>query len=40
MGIGSQDETAFAFEGDWRELTPILLSNLLLSIVTLGFYRF
>jgi uncharacterized membrane protein YjgN (DUF898 family) len=40
MGVGTQEETAFSFDGDWRELAPILLSNLMLSIVTLGFYRF
>ena len=40
MGIGTQDETAFSFDGDWRELAPILFTNLMLSIVTLGFYRF
>ncbi len=40
MGVGSQEETAFSFDGDWRELAPILFTNLMLSIVTLGFYRF
>ncbi len=40
MGIGTEEETAFAFDGDWRELAPILFTNLMLSIVTLGFYRF
>jgi uncharacterized membrane protein YjgN (DUF898 family) len=40
MGVGSQEETAFAFEGDWREFAPIIFTNLLLSIVTLGLYRF
>ena len=40
MGIGTQEETAFSFDGDWRELAPILFTNLMLSIVTLGFYRF
>lgn len=40
MGIGTQEETAFSFDGNWRELAPILLTNLMLSIVTLGFYRF
>lgn len=40
MGIGTQEETAFSFDGDWRELAPILFANLMLSIVTLGFYRF
>jgi uncharacterized membrane protein YjgN (DUF898 family) len=40
MGIGSQDETAFAFEGNWREFAPIAITNTLLNFVTLGFYRF
>ena len=40
MGIGTQEETAFSFDGDWRELAPILFTNLMLSVVTLGFYRF
>lgn len=39
----AQDEaaaSAFVFEGDWREFAPIAFTNLLLSIVTLGIYRF
>jgi uncharacterized membrane protein YjgN (DUF898 family) len=40
MGIGNQDETAFAFEGSWREYVPIAVTNLFLTIVTLGIYRF
>lgn len=40
MGVGNQDQTAIAFDGNWRELLPIALSNLFLTIVTLGFYRF
>jgi uncharacterized membrane protein YjgN (DUF898 family) len=32
--------SAFTFEGDWREFAPIAFTNLLLSIVTLGIYRF
>ena len=40
MGIGNQDQTAFAFEGSWREYAPIALTNLFLTIVTLGVYRF
>lgn len=32
--------SAFAFEGSWKEYAPIAFSNLLLTIVTLGFYRF
>jgi uncharacterized membrane protein YjgN (DUF898 family) len=31
---------AFAFTGTWRDYLPIALSNLLLTIVTLGIYRF
>lgn len=33
-------ESAFAFEGNWREYAPIAFTNLLLTIVTLGVYRF
>lgn len=33
-------ESAFEFTGDWREFAPIAFTNLLLTIVTLGFYRF
>lgn len=40
MGIGNQDQTAFAFEGSWREYAPIAVTNLFLTIVTLGIYRF
>ncbi|MGE0776696.1 MAG: YjgN family protein [Sphingomonadaceae bacterium] len=36
---GAQD-TAFAFQGTWKEFAPIALTNLLLTIVTLGIYRF
>lgn len=32
--------SAFAFEGNWREYAPIAFTNLLLTIVTLGIYRF
>lgn len=32
--------SAFAFEGTWREFAPIAFTNLLLTIVTLGIYRF
>lgn len=31
---------AFGFEGSWRGYAPIAFSNLLLTIVTLGIYRF
>jgi uncharacterized membrane protein YjgN (DUF898 family) len=32
--------SAFRFAGNWREYLPIALTNLLLTIVTLGIYRF
>jgi uncharacterized membrane protein YjgN (DUF898 family) len=32
--------SAFRFHGDWRAFLPIALTNLLLTIVTLGIYRF
>jgi uncharacterized membrane protein YjgN (DUF898 family) len=34
------EASAFGFEGTWREYLPIALSNLALTIVTLGIYRF
>ena len=34
------DESAFRFEGTWQEFAPIAITNLLLTIVTLGIYRF
>lgn len=40
MGVGGQDETAFAFSGDWRDFAKIALPNTLLTFATLGFYRF
>jgi uncharacterized membrane protein YjgN (DUF898 family) len=42
FGAGQLEEpqSAFAFEGVWREFLPIALTNLLLTIVTLGIYRF
>jgi uncharacterized membrane protein YjgN (DUF898 family) len=33
-------ESAFRFNGSWREFAPIAFTNLLLIIVTLGVYRF
>jgi len=33
-------ESAFGFDGTWREYAPIAFTNLLLIIVTLGIYRF
>jgi len=35
-----QNNSAFAFEGSWKEYAPIAFTNLLLTIVTLGIYRF
>jgi uncharacterized membrane protein YjgN (DUF898 family) len=35
-----QQGSAFGFDGTWREYAPIAFTNLLLTIVTLGFYRF
>ncbi len=41
MAIPAHDDsTAFQFHGSWREFAPIAFTNLLLSIVTLGIYRF
>jgi uncharacterized membrane protein YjgN (DUF898 family) len=40
MGIGGPDKTAVEFEGDIHGFLPIALTNTLLNIVTLGFYRF
>ena len=34
------DRSAFGFEGTWQEFAPIAFTNLLLTIVTLGIYRF
>lgn len=35
-----EQDTAFGFYGSWREFAPIAFTNLLLTIVTLGIYRF
>jgi uncharacterized membrane protein YjgN (DUF898 family) len=44
MGVAgerrAEADTAFSFEGEWKEFLPIALTNLLLTIVTLGIYRF
>ena len=40
LGEGSSRGEAFAFTGRWQEFLPIALTNLLLTIVTLGIYRF
>jgi uncharacterized membrane protein YjgN (DUF898 family) len=37
---GEQPGSAFSFTGEWREFLPIAVTNLLLTIVTLGIYRF
>lgn len=39
-GRDSAPASAFEFTGDWKEFLPIALTNLLLTIVTLGIYRF
>lgn len=36
----AEPDSAFGFDGTWREFLPIVLTNLLLMIVTLGIYRF
>jgi uncharacterized membrane protein YjgN (DUF898 family) len=38
--MSEQTSRAFGFEGTWREFAPIAFTNLLLTIVTLGVYRF
>lgn len=45
MNIQTQDiapahGSAFRFTGTWREFAPIAFTNLLLTVVTLGIYRF
>ena len=35
-----QQDRAFEFDGTWQEYAPIAFTNLLLTIVTLGIYRF
>lgn len=35
-----RETSAFTFHGNWRDFAPIAFTNLLLTIVTLGFYRF
>jgi uncharacterized membrane protein YjgN (DUF898 family) len=39
-GARAEPESAFNVEGDWKEFLPIALTNLLLTVVTLGIYRF
>lgn len=38
--MGEETGRAFGFEGSWRGYAPIAFTNLLLTIVTLGVYRF
>jgi uncharacterized membrane protein YjgN (DUF898 family) len=38
--FGEGAASAFVFEGNWKEFAPIAFTNLLLTIVTLGIYRF
>ncbi|MBN8830093.1 MAG: DUF898 domain-containing protein [Sphingomonadales bacterium] len=38
--MADRGERAFGFSGTWRDYAPIALTNLLLTIVTLGVYRF
>lgn len=40
MSDPGEEVTAFGFQGNWKEFAPIALTNLLLTIVTLGIYRF
>lgn len=35
-----EEDSAFGFDGTWKEYAPIAFTNLLLTIVTLGIYRF
>ncbi len=36
----SDEQSAFDFTGNWRDFAPIAFTNVALTIVTLGFYRF
>ncbi len=40
MENDGRQASAFGFEGSWRDYAPIAITNLLLTIVTLGIYRF
>lgn len=40
MDEKTEDSGAFAFTGTWQEFAPIAFTNLLLTIVTLGIYKF
>jgi len=39
-GAQSASSARIEFEGEWREFLPIALTNLLLTVATLGIYRF
>ena len=39
-GAADDPNSAFGFDGTWQEFAPIAFTNLLLTIVTLGIYRF
>lgn len=39
-GVPGQPHSAFGFYGRWQDYAPIAFTNLLLTIVTLGIYRF
>lgn len=39
-GAAQAPESAFTFTGTWKEFLPVALTNLLLTVVTLGIYRF
>ncbi len=38
--VADTETSAFQFTGRWQEFAPIAITNLLLTIITLGFYRF
>lgn len=38
--MSTDEQSAFVFHGRWQDFAPIAFTNLLLTIVTLGFYRF
>lgn len=38
--MDNEQHSAFLFHGSWRDFAPIAFTNLLLTIVTLGIYRF
>jgi uncharacterized membrane protein YjgN (DUF898 family) len=38
--MDNSENSAFNFHGNWREFAPIALTNIALTVVTLGIYRF